>query len=308
MRARIDGEPPGFRRAARARARRRRAVPARRRRATCRRWPTRLSPRDAEPAGGAAGAERATARRRRSAAAPPAATPAAARGRAAGAFAPGAPMPDARARRALHPPAPPASPERLRAGRLGSSTSRRAPSSEARGRRPAVRRRHQRRRRAARALRRRASGAARPTEVLTTCARDYVTWRNELPAARRPSTAFLCTAFRSLASAMSTTSPADPPASSSRRIRSPTSWPGSTRRSGESRPHPPSACRARGLRLLHLLQLSLLPRVSRCPGGRPVARCSCRPPSATRPSASRCSGRCSAACARSCTTPPKSRR
>jgi hypothetical protein len=101
--------------------------------------------------------------------------------------------------------------------------------SEARDRRPALRRRHQRRRRAARPVHRR---APRPrhvdVEVLTTCARDYITWRNELPAGVRD--------VNGVPSGVSRSSRERDPrefgrlssACSSGRIRSPTSSRGST--------------------------------------------------------------------------------
>ena len=57
--------------------------------------------------------------------------------------------------------------------------------SEVGGRRSALRRRHQRRRRTARALRRRAPGAAPEVEVLTTCAPRLRHVGNELPRGRR---------------------------------------------------------------------------------------------------------------------------
>jgi glycosyltransferase involved in cell wall biosynthesis len=73
----------------------------------------------------------------------------------------------------------------------------RARGREARDRRPALRRRHQRRRGTARAVHRRAARAHAEVEVLTTCARDYVTWRNECRRARRRSTACPCGGSRS---------------------------------------------------------------------------------------------------------------
>ena len=183
-------------------------------------------------------------------------------------------------------------------------------SSEARGRRPALRPGHQRRRRAARALHRRASRAScrgRGADDLRHRLR-HVAQR----AARRrrdASTTSRCAASASSTSAIRSRSAGCPSASSTSRTRSPTN---STWLDAEGPTSPALiahiARHAAELRLLHLLQLSLLPRVSRRPGGRPRAPSWCRRPNATRRSACRSSRRSSGACARSCTTRRKSAR
>ena len=161
-------------------------------------------------------------------------------------------------------------------------------TSEARGRRPALRPRHQRRRRAARALHRRAPGAHAEVEVLTTCARDYVTWRNELPAGEsRRSTASRAALPGAPRARRRALRPALGPRVRASRTRSPTSSRGSTRGADEpGARRATSRTHAGGVRLLHLLQLPLLPRVPRHPRGGAAGRSSCRRPSATRRSAS----------------------
>jgi hypothetical protein len=63
-------------------------------------------------------------------------------------------------------------------------------------------------------------------EVLTTCARDYVTWRNELPAGVEQIGGVTVSASRSRARATRTTSGVDRRRCSRGRTRSPTNWPG----------------------------------------------------------------------------------
>ena len=159
---------------------------------------------------------------------------------------------------------------------------------EARGCRPALRRGHQRRRRAARPLHRRTPGAPRRrSRSMTTCARDYVTWKNELPAGVEQVNGITRPPLPGRARARSRTS------SDAARIQvfdKPHSLADELALARQRRAGEPGAGAARrsgggGLRLRRPLQLSLLPRLaSRAPhagegGHRPDrgARCGDRP-------------------------------
>ncbi len=145
---------------------------------------------------------------------------------------------------------------------------------------------------------------------LTTCARDYVTWRNELPGRRR--------ARQRRPGPPLSGQPRTPAA----RFRPPlAAWSSSSRTPiadelawlESEGPASPAlidyvARSAVALRLRPLLQLSLLPRVARRAARRRARRSWSRPPSAIRRSGCRSSARSSGACARSCTTRPKSAR
>ena len=81
-------------------------------------------------------------------------------------------------------------------------------------------------------------------EVLTTCARDYVTWKNELPAGVETSTACRCGGSPSARARIRAIS-AGRSACSSSRIRSPTSWRGSRARARPARRSIGTSARAR---------------------------------------------------------------
>ena len=146
-------------------------------------------------------------------------------------------------------------------------------------------------------------------EVVTTCARDYITWRNELPAGRRAGQRRPRAPLSGRARAQSAR--VRPPVAT--RVR-PGALDGRRARvARQRRPGEPGAGRLRraaggDVRLLPLLQLPLLPRVSWCPRACPAK--AILVPTAERDPAIglRCSGRFSAAFARSCTTRRKSAR
>ena len=182
--------------------------------------------------------------------------------------------------------------------------------SEARGRRSALRPGDQRRRRAARALHRRASRAARRGRGADDV-RDRLRHVAQRAAARRRA------GQRRAGAALPGEARARSAACSARRsdrvFEQPHSLGDELDWLDAEGPTSPALvdyiAQARGrLRLLPVLQLSLLPRVSTASRAAAAGRFSCRPPSATRRSACRSSSRCSAACARSCTTRRKSGR
>ena len=136
-------------------------------------------------------------------------------------------------------------------------------------------------------------------EVLTTCATDYVTWRNELPAGVEQVNGVPVRRFR-------VKHERDPlvfgtPVGA--RLRAAHSLGDELDWLDAEGPTSPAlvdyiAQARRRLRLLPLLQLPLLPRLPRRARGRRDARFWCRRPSATRRSACRSSSRSSAASAR----------
>ena len=146
-------------------------------------------------------------------------------------------------------------------------------------------------------------------EVLTTCATDYVTWRNELPAGVEQVNGVPVRRFPREARARSAACSASGPtacSTSAHSLGDELDW------LDAEGPTSPAlidyiARHAGGLRLLPLLQLPLLPRVSRRAAPRPAARSSCRRPNATRRSGCRSSSRCSAACARVMYNSPEER-
>ena len=144
-------------------------------------------------------------------------------------------------------------------------------------------------------------------EVLTTCARDYITWKNELPegvetingvpvrrfavARERDPIEFAKWSHRVFETTHS--------------LRDELAWLDAEGPTSPALIDYITRHEAR-LRLLHLLQLPLSPLVLRNEGGRRRRRCSCRPPNAMARSDSGSSRRYSAAFARSCTTRTKS--
>ena len=147
--------------------------------------------------------------------------------------------------------------------------------------------------------------------VLTTCARDYVTWRNEFPAGADDVNGIPVERFAVVARARHLRLRAGARRrSSTRRTRCTTScdWLDSE---GPGQPGAASrgcARAARRVRLRPALQRALPPRLPRRARGRRPRPSSCRRPSATRRWASRSSSRSSAACAPSCTTRSRSAR
>ena len=127
-------------------------------------------------------------------------------------------------------------------------------------------------------------------EVLTTCATDYVTWRNELPPGVEQVNGVPVRRFR----VKHERDPAAVRPAIRTRVRTAAFDRRRARLARRRRSDQPGARRAhrqaRGrLRLLSVLQLSLLPRVPRRARRRARAPFWCRPPSATRRSAWRCS-------------------
>ncbi len=123
-------------------------------------------------------------------------------------------------------------------------------------------------------------------EVLTTCATDYVTWRNELPAGVETINGVPVRRFR----VKHERDPLDFGRRSDRVFEQPHSLADELDWLDAEGPTSPSlvdyiAKHATRLRLLPLLQLSLLPRVPRRSRGGRREPSSCRPPSATRRSA-----------------------
>ena len=138
-------------------------------------------------------------------------------------------------------------------------------------------------------------------EVLTTCARDYVTWRERAAGRRRDrSTASRCAGFPVVAAARpARLRPPLAARSSSSRTRSPTSWRGSTARGRRARRSSGTSERVSATSSTSSCSSATATTTrgtarARCR----TRRCSCRRPSAIRRSACRSSGRCSAACAR----------
>ena len=151
---------------------------------------------------------------------------------------------------------------------VGSTAGRPRRIREARDRRSALRRRHQRRRGAARALHRRAAARHADVEVVTTCARDYVTWRNELPGGRR---AGQRRGGAAVSGARTSGMPRDFGRRSDRVFDAPALARRRARLARERRPGQPRDDRLPGdgaVRLRHPLQLPLLPRLARRPRGR----------------------------------------
>ena len=100
-------------------------------------------------------------------------------------------------------------------------------------------------------------------EVVTTCARDYVSWRNELPPGLEHVNGVPVRRFPVDPSATRSTSAGARARSSSRRIHSPTSSRGSIAKARRAR-RSSTICAVGGdVRLRPPLQLSLLPRLAR---------------------------------------------
>ena len=137
-------------------------------------------------------------------------------------------------------------------------------------------------------------------EVVTTCARDYVTWRNELPAGRRDrSTASPSGGFRSRTSASRSTSAGGRTQvfEHAHSIADELAWLDSE---GPASPALIEHLARRPRAASTSSSSSAIATTTRgtARGASPARRSSCRRPSAIRRSACRSSARCSAACAR----------